>query len=316
MKNKEDKEDKEDMNKRFWWLKISNNFFTSKVIKKLRKMAGGDTLTIIYLRLQLLALQTAQEKNSIVDGVIEFEKFEDDICAEIALELGENPDNVKLLIAYLAHVDLIELTESGDCIVKQIAAGSEGESAGRMRKSRDKEKEASQCDNDVTECAHNVTAELESRNQNLESRNQNSEFKKSDRSINEIEKFIELAKDEYNFNFTTDAVEELMSVNSDLNAIFEKLKYCVNTAKKKREPIEDVFAYLITSLQNEKPKIKYDAVQAAEEERAANKEKARNEQEKRAQQHHECLMNESVNEKKCAEIHEIHEAAEKARQQM
>ncbi|MCR5447235.1 MAG: phage replisome organizer N-terminal domain-containing protein [Schwartzia sp.] len=264
------------MNKRFWWLKISNKFFSSKVIKKLRKMPGGDTLTIIYLRLQLLALQTAQEKNSVVNGVIEFEGLEEDIEAEIALELEENFDTVKMLIAYLAHVNLIELTENGNCIVKQIAAGSEGDSAERTRKYRVKGKETSQCDvipshcdSDVTECAHNVTAELESRNQNLE-------FKKSDRSdqslIDEIEIFIKSAKEKYNFDFTMDQVEELMSVNSDLNSIQAELEHDVNTAIKNGTTIDDVFKYLFKSLQNRKHKITFDATQVVEEGRKATKE--------------------------------------------
>lgn len=40
--------------KRFWWLKLRDDFFDQAVIKKLRRMAGGDTYTIIYLKMQLL----------------------------------------------------------------------------------------------------------------------------------------------------------------------------------------------------------------------------------------------------------------------
>lgn len=44
-------------NKRYYWLKLMDDFFDSKRIKKLRKMAGGDTYTIIYLKMQLLSLK-------------------------------------------------------------------------------------------------------------------------------------------------------------------------------------------------------------------------------------------------------------------
>ena len=33
--------------KRYYWLKLQDDFFKSKRIKKLRKIAGGDTYTII-----------------------------------------------------------------------------------------------------------------------------------------------------------------------------------------------------------------------------------------------------------------------------
>ena len=46
-------------NKRYYWLKLMDDFFDSKRIKKLRKMAGGDTYTIIYLKMQLLSLKRA-----------------------------------------------------------------------------------------------------------------------------------------------------------------------------------------------------------------------------------------------------------------
>ena len=44
--------------KRYYWLKLQDGFFTSKRIKKLRRLAGGDTYTIIYLKMQLLAMKT------------------------------------------------------------------------------------------------------------------------------------------------------------------------------------------------------------------------------------------------------------------
>ena len=39
-------------NRRYYWLKLKDDFFKDKKIKKLRQLAGGDTYTIIYLKLQ------------------------------------------------------------------------------------------------------------------------------------------------------------------------------------------------------------------------------------------------------------------------
>ena len=37
--------------RRFYWLKLPEGFFRQKEIKKLRQIAGGDTYTIIYLKM-------------------------------------------------------------------------------------------------------------------------------------------------------------------------------------------------------------------------------------------------------------------------
>ena len=47
-------------NKRYYWLKLKDDFFRQPKIKKLRQIAGGDTYTVIYLKLQLLSLQEWQ----------------------------------------------------------------------------------------------------------------------------------------------------------------------------------------------------------------------------------------------------------------
>lgn len=44
------------MPKRYYWLKLKEDFFEQRVIK-IKKIAGGDTYTIIYLKLQLLAMK-------------------------------------------------------------------------------------------------------------------------------------------------------------------------------------------------------------------------------------------------------------------
>ena len=48
-------------NRKYYWLKLKDDFFKSRVIKKLRKIAGGDTYTIIYLKMQLLSIKKAPE---------------------------------------------------------------------------------------------------------------------------------------------------------------------------------------------------------------------------------------------------------------
>ena len=55
--------------KRYYWLKLHDDFFNSKRIKKMRRMAGGDTYTIIYLKLQLMAMK----KDGVLTNPIDYD---------------------------------------------------------------------------------------------------------------------------------------------------------------------------------------------------------------------------------------------------
>ena len=61
--------------KKYYWLKLKDDFFRDKKMKKLRNIAGGDTYTIIYLKMQLLSLKNRQK--SIEYGLVIFIRPED-----------------------------------------------------------------------------------------------------------------------------------------------------------------------------------------------------------------------------------------------
>ena len=90
-------------NKRYYWLKLQDNFFKNARIKKLRKVAGGDTYTIIYLKLMLLTIKE--------NGLFIYEGIEPSIEEEIALKLDEKVDDVKILWAYLIGNQMVEEQE-------------------------------------------------------------------------------------------------------------------------------------------------------------------------------------------------------------
>lgn len=89
--------------KKYYWLKMTDQFFKDKTIKKLRKIAGGDTYTIIYLKMLLTAIKQGNK--------MYFEGIEDDFMEELALELDEDTDNVKVTVSYLKSKGLIEVLE-------------------------------------------------------------------------------------------------------------------------------------------------------------------------------------------------------------
>ena len=144
------------MAKRYYWLKLKDDFFVDKRIKKLRKIAGGDTYTIIYLKMMLSTLTS--------DGIIEYEGVEESLAEELALELDEDADNVQITLEFLEKSGLlIDLGNNKyEMPVAKECMGSETASAQRVRDFRERQK-ALQCNTDVTEVLHigNVEKEIE-----------------------------------------------------------------------------------------------------------------------------------------------------------
>ena len=40
-------------NRRYYWLQLKDDFFNSKEMKLMRKLPGGEEITIIYLKMML-----------------------------------------------------------------------------------------------------------------------------------------------------------------------------------------------------------------------------------------------------------------------
>lgn len=118
--------------KRYFWLRLHDDFFRSVRIKKLRKMAGGDTYVIIYLKMQLKAMKT--------DGVLTWRGYEQDFVDELAIDLDEEPDNVRVTLAYLLSCGLAETEDKVNFFLPYAVenTGSETAAAERMRKMRER----------------------------------------------------------------------------------------------------------------------------------------------------------------------------------
>ena len=168
------------MAKKYFWLKLKDDFFRQKEIKKLRRIAGGDTFTIIYLKMQLLSLKD--------NGKLFYEGIEDNFCEELALEIDEDTDNVQLTVGYLMKHGLLEEATQDEYILPQTisAIGSESDSAERVRKSRAKRK-LLQSNKDVQKCC--IEQEIE---QEIEQQLEKEYFEilKDDYEVKEIEGLI------------------------------------------------------------------------------------------------------------------------------
>jgi predicted phage replisome organizer len=116
--------------KKYYWLKLKEDFFRQPRMKKLRRIAGGDTYTVIYLKLQLLSLEN--------EGMLYFEGIEDDFIEELALTIDEDVDNVKFTVMYLMSQGLMEEKTVNEYVLPEAvkSIGSETANAERKRRSR------------------------------------------------------------------------------------------------------------------------------------------------------------------------------------
>lgn len=140
--------------KRYFWLKLHKDFFQRKEIKRLRKIAGGDTYTIIYLKMLLRSIMS--------EGKLYFDGLEDDFAAEVALDLDESEENVQITITYLLNSGLLEMRSDDEYYLPDTknSTGCETAVAARVRRYREKQK-ALQCNTDVTQVKHLCNGEIE-----------------------------------------------------------------------------------------------------------------------------------------------------------
>ena len=139
--------------KRYYWLRLHKDFFQKKEIKRLRRVAGGDTYTIIYLKMLL---------RSIIDGgKLYFDGYEDTFVSELALDIDEDEQNVQITVNYLLKNGLLIECENDEYYLPEANnnTGSETAAASRMRKLREKSKDL-ECNN-VTPLCNNVTPMLQ-----------------------------------------------------------------------------------------------------------------------------------------------------------
>jgi len=141
--------------KKYYWLKLKDDFFSTKEIKKLRKIAGGDTYTIIYLKMQLLSIKK--------EGLLIYEGTEENLIEQLTLELDEDIDNIKITLAFLQANRLIEQIADDEFMLNKViqSIGSETTAAERMRQMREKR-------NNVTPMLQSVTQREEIREKRID----------------------------------------------------------------------------------------------------------------------------------------------------
>lgn len=123
--------------KRYYWLKLQRDFFNNPEIKILRRVAGGDTYTLIYLEMLLMSLEN--------EGYLYFEHIGDDMADELSAILSEKKEDVQFLLAFLENKSLIQISDGDAYYLSNIKEmiGRETGSAKRVRALRQRQKNQS-----------------------------------------------------------------------------------------------------------------------------------------------------------------------------
>lgn len=124
-------------NKRFYWIKLRENFFQQETIDWLMEQENGSAYIVLYLKMCLLTANTSGELiRTIGDMTIPYEP------KKISQKTGFDIDTVNVALSLFKHLGLIEETQEGIPVMPEVKnmVGSESESAARVRKYRKKKK--------------------------------------------------------------------------------------------------------------------------------------------------------------------------------
>ncbi|HEU9395029.1 Phage replication protein [Streptococcus pneumoniae] len=103
----------------YFWLKVDKKFFDNLFIKRLKKMPGGYTMTVIYIRLMLESLED--------DCILYYEGYFDSLVQELALKLDVSEDDINMTLAYFTKCGLIQIDDDGHATLSQAKAMVESE---------------------------------------------------------------------------------------------------------------------------------------------------------------------------------------------
>ena len=149
------------MSKRFYWLKLKDDFFDNEKIKIMESMENGKDYIIFLLKLQVKSIKNVGHLRLNADI-----PYNEQMLATIT---NTNIDVVRSAIKILQQIGLLQILDDGTYFMAKVAelTGSEVDSAERVRQHRiriesDKTgQKALQCNNDVTKCNTDIEIEKE-----------------------------------------------------------------------------------------------------------------------------------------------------------
>ena len=154
------------MNKRYFWIKLKEDFFDSEEMDWVHEQPNGAEYIYIYLRLCLMGANN--------DGIVERKVgplvMPYDI-KKLAEMVKSTPDAVAVAVSIFKKIGLVEEAGSGALFIPGLVGmvGSESESASRVRKHRAKKAaeelpQSLQCNDSLLQSNENVTKNVTTEN--------------------------------------------------------------------------------------------------------------------------------------------------------
>ena len=152
------------MSKKYFWLKLSKEFFNSKQVMVLQSMDNGAEYIILWLKLLLATIQDAQ-----VDDDMGCLKFDEDIpySPELMSKVfGCTVETARSAVQAYVKLKMVSMESDGTMWARDVEklVGSESDSAERTRQYRKRIAErngVSQCDKPVTIGDNNKEKEID-----------------------------------------------------------------------------------------------------------------------------------------------------------
>lgn len=141
-------------NRRYYWLQLKDDFFNSKEMKLMRKLPGGEEITIIYLKMMLASLAE--------QGKLYFEGLAEDLAEELSLIIDEDPEAIRLTLMFLTKKKLLTTSDNYQFNLEQVPemVGSETASTRRSRKHREMQK-LLQCNTTATKGNGDIDTDID-----------------------------------------------------------------------------------------------------------------------------------------------------------
>jgi predicted phage replisome organizer len=140
------------MNNKRYWLKVKENFFDDDEIVFLKSQKNGYEYIYLWMRILLKCLRSNEERDCGFLRINEKVPYDINMLSNL---FGINIDIVRTGIEVFKQMGMLEILDDGTYYIEAVQKmiGKEGESAERMRISREKKKvlQLSQSDTDVTE---------------------------------------------------------------------------------------------------------------------------------------------------------------------
>ena len=197
-------------NRRYYWLQLKDDFFNSKEMKLMRKLPGGEEITIIYLKMMLASLAE--------QGKLYFEGLAEDLAEELSLIIDEDPEAIRLTLMFLTKKKLLTTSDNYQFNLEQVPemVGSETASTRRSRKHRETQK-ALQCNTTATKGNGDIDIDIDiDKGQKLQS----DVYEKIIKYLNE--------KTGSHFKPTSKSTQRLINGRLSENYTIEDFKYVID----------------------------------------------------------------------------------------